>query len=335
MKIKLYLCGGEKPKAEYPLGLGYLKSYCQDVDIEIVKNKEELKDCDLIGLSSNAWGVNEALCILNSTDIPVIIGGQATLWDGLKKYPFKHIVKGEGERKLQSIINNNFDPDIEQIKNLDILPFPDRGKCKKQAPILSSRGCPYNCHFCSSSKFWESVRYHSAEYFIEEVKYIRKTYPSVRMIAIMDDLFIANVTRLSKIYRLWKENNFNYYVTGFIRSNHFTKTIGLIMRDMGFKCVRFGAESGSDTMLKKLNKRTTVENHQKAIDICNEIGLEAQASFMYNLPGETKEEKQETVDFMYRNKGKFRIVGFYKFQPFPGTLYYNNEDLTKIDMRVR
>ena len=78
MKIKLYVCGGERGTSEYCLGVGYLKSNCS-ADIEIVKSSDELKDCDLIGLSSTASSLKEAVKIAGSTKIPVAIGGQGTL----------------------------------------------------------------------------------------------------------------------------------------------------------------------------------------------------------------------------------------------------------------
>jgi radical SAM superfamily enzyme YgiQ (UPF0313 family) len=328
MKIKYYLCGGETPKSEYPLGLGYLKACFGG---EIVSNRKELTNCDMIGLSSNDWGISEAIDILNNTNIPVIIGGQATMWDGLKEYGFKHIVRGEGEIPLSNIISGK-EPISAQIANIDTIPFPDRGKCGSQAPILTSRGCPYKCNFCSSSTFWKGVRWHSADYVMEEVKYIKMTYPSVVSISIMDDLFTSNKKRLKEIHSKW---NYNFHLEGFVRSNTFDKETGLIMKDMGFKSIRFGAESGSDEMLRKLNKQATVEDHQRTIDICNKIGVEAQASFMYDLPGETENDRKLTTMFMGKNKGKFRIVGNYRFRPFAGTKYYNNENIAKEDMRVR
>ena len=84
MKIKLYQCGGERGLSEYPLGLGYLKSNCK-ANISIVKNSNDLKECDFVGLSSSAWGLKEAIQILQSSKVPVIIGGQWVLWEGIKR----------------------------------------------------------------------------------------------------------------------------------------------------------------------------------------------------------------------------------------------------------
>ncbi len=310
MKIKLYQCGQESGHSEYPLGLGYLKTNCNAI-IEIIKDKKDLKNCDMIGLSTNAWGVKEAIDILDNTNIPVIIGGQGTLWKGLQKYNFKHIVIGEGELALNKIIKGTTQKIITMplIQNIDSLNFPDRGKCRKKVPIFTARGCPYSCHFCSSQKFWKGVRYHSAEYFINEVLYIIKKYPQIKHLAIFDDLFIANRERFYEVYTLWMSKGLykKLTLTGFVRSTLLTLDIAKKMKRMGFKSIRFGAESGSNRILKILNKHATVEDNQRAINTANSIKLPITASFMYDTPNETKEDKKLTQQFIKKNKNKFRI----------------------------
>ena len=121
----------------------------------------------------------------------------------------------------------------------------------------------------------------------------------------------------------------------FVRSNIFTKDLAVKMKAMGFKQVRFGAESGSDRVLKVLGKGATVNDHQKAIDIGNTVGLKVSASFMYGLPSETSGDLKMTRDFIEKNKGKLKVEGWYRFKAFPGTSFFNGEDLTREDMRVR
>ena len=104
---------------------------------------------------------------------------------------------------------------------------------------------------------------------------------------------------------------------------------------MGFTSIRFGAESGSDRMLKVLNKQTTVAHHQRTIDIANRLGLPVGASFMHDLPGETENDRALTAKFIASNKGRMQMRGNYKFRAFPGTKFYDGEDLLSIDMRVR
>jgi len=340
MKIKLYMCGGEEPVSEYPLGLGYLKTNCVGADIEIVNDRAELKDCDLIGLSSTVGGLREAVEIVTESDIPVAIGGQGTMWDGLNDYPFKHIIHGEGERALQAIINGD---DVcknlayENIPDLDYLCYPDRGRCGVQVPILTSRGCPFNCHFCSSQNYWGKTRWHSAEYFIGEVAHIERNYPDSQILYIMDDLFIVNQPRFDQIYEMWMSRmlHHRYELKGFVRSKSMTVDLAKKMKTMGFQSVRFGAESGSDRMLKLINKGETVADHQRCIDICVEVGLNVCASLIQYLPGETVEDRQLTGAFRKKNDQVLCISGNYKFQPFPGTHFYDGSSPLEGDWRTR
>jgi len=331
------MCGGERPVSQYPLGLGYLKSNVSGHDIEIVKSSKELVDCDVIGLSTQAWGIAEAYQIRQSTDIPIVVGGQGTLWDKISDLGFEWVVIGPGEIALQNILDSKVECGIIRgTIDLDSLKYPDRGSCSGTIPILSARGCPYKCKFCSSQVFWDGVNFHSPEYFIEESKYLAEKY-SGGMLYILDDLFIANKNRFKKIHEIWMKDGLNkrWQINSFVRANLFDKEIGLLMKEMGFKRVRFGAESGSDRMLKVLNKAATVEDNQRTIDIANEIRMPVEASFMHHLPGETEVDRQATKDFIARNKGKMAVRGFYHFKAFPGTDFYDGEDMLSVDMRVR
>lgn len=341
MKIKLYMCGGEVSVSEHPLGLGYLKSNCTGADIEIVSDMNDLEYCDMIGLSSTVGGLVEAVDILENTDIPVVIGGQGTMWDGLDDYPFKHIIHGEGEIAFQQIIDGKHEGAknirCANMPNLDSLAFPDRGRCGMEVPILTSRGCPWNCYFCSSQNYWGKTRWHSAEYFLEEVDHIDLMYPSSRVLYVLDDLFIVNLERFNKIYEQWMKDGLNkrFELKGFVRSNCMTLDKARKMKAMGFRSVRFGAESGSNRMLKIINKQCTVEDHQKCIDICVEVGLNVCASLIQYMPGETVEDRILTAQFRTKNSRVLCISGNYKFQPFPGTHFYDGSSPLVGDWRTR
>lgn len=250
---------------------------------------------------------------------------------------FNWIVIGPGERALQNILDGNIaEGVIHQPVKMGGLEFPDRGTCSGRIPILSARGCPYKCKFCSSQVFWEGAQFHSPEYFIGEAQYLANQYKG-GFLYILDDLFIADKNRFAQIHALWMKNELHkrWQVGSFVRANLFDKEIGILMKEMGFKKVRFGAESGSNRMLQILNKKATVEDNQRTIDIAREIGMPVEASFMRDLPGETAEDRQSTLDFISRNKGKMTVRGFYHFKAFPGTVLYNGEDPLSYDMRVR
>ena len=104
---------------------------------------------------------------------------------------------------------------------------------------------------------------------------------------------------------------------------------------MGFRSVRFGAESGSNRMLEIINKQETVEDHQRCVDICNEVGLNVSCSLMQYMPGETPEDRNLTAKFRIKNHRNLCISGNYRFQPFPGTHFYNGENPLEGDWRTR
>lgn len=355
MKIKLYNCiGTEHSVSEYSIGLGYLKTNCTGADIEIVTNRDQLKDCDLIGLSACAEGVKEAVDIMYSVPkIPTMIGGQCTLWKGLYEHPFAYIVRGEGERALQCIIDHGermwgFHHNLQRknnlvefynCPNLDDLNFPDRGRCAEIVPILTSRGCPYNCNFCSSQKYWGKPRYVSAGYFMDEVAYLVAKYEDMKHLYILDDLFMSDKKRFEEIYERWMVAPYKMFSTGgFVRSNLITKETAQMLKDMGWQMVRFGAESGSNRILKMLNKQATVEDNQRCIDICLEIGLSVSFAMMWYVPGETVEDRRLTGEFLQKNVANnpnVSIAGTYQFRPYPGTKFYNGESLLEGEWNTR
>jgi anaerobic magnesium-protoporphyrin IX monomethyl ester cyclase len=92
------------------------------------------------------------------------------------------------------------------IEPLDKIPMPARDilKIEESAHMFTSRGCPDNCTFCASCRFWDKVRFFSADYVVDEIKLLVSRY-KVKKIAFFDDLFIANKARIERILNLLKE----------------------------------------------------------------------------------------------------------------------------------
>ena len=203
--------------------------------------------------------------------------------------------------------------------------------------FFANRVLVHNCNFCSSKAFWGKPRYHSADYFISEVQFLLMTYPKMKELYILDDLFIGHKERFWKIYDIWMKLKLNkrLKLKSFVRSNLITIEIAQAMKNMGFKKIRFGGESGSDRMLKLLNKGATVEDHQGAINTAKLVGLPISASFMYDLPNETDDDRRLTQEFINKNKDKLQVEGWYKFMSFPGIPMWDGTSPLNVNMKVR
>jgi len=350
MIVKLFMCGGEHNRlvSEIPLGIGYMLTNTLDAKLVYVKDWKDLQGADIIGLSSNAWGLPEAHDIasrmkVTSPSSRIVLGGQGTLWKPLEDFNahhFDNIVHGDGERALQAIVAGHVPAKTvveKRVEDIDTLKFPERGRCKASVPIITSRGCPYNCAFCTSRAQWGKPRLRSVDNLAAEIEYLLGRYKKMTELYILDDLWAYPQKRFDEFYSWWMSHKMNkrLSVRGFVRSNMVTKDLLLKMKRMGFSRVRFGAETASPRLLKAINKGATVEDHQRAIDLAQEVGLPITASFMRKLPGETREDRKLTQKFLVKNKGKLRIEGNYEFKPFPGCALYKGESPLKFDMRVR
>jgi radical SAM superfamily enzyme YgiQ (UPF0313 family) len=211
-------------------------------------------------------------------------------------------------------------PDRLPSDSLDRLPHPKRVLVGYQAHdyMFTTRGCPYRCAFCSSSRYWRKVRSATPEYVIEEVKELVAN--GVKTISFYDDLFIANKKRLARIADLIIENGLHKRVslTCSCRANVLNKDIVEMLKSMNVVAVALGLESGSDRILKYLKGTSvSVEDNRNAVEILKDAGIQANASFVIGSPGETEDEIMETYDFI--KKSRLDFVDIYVLTPYPGT----------------
>ena len=336
------MCGGENPESGVPIGVGYLLTNVQSTELTYCRTRAELDAhrWDIVGLSAVAAGIPEAVEIARTKEEPVAIGGQATLWQGLDGLGlFDWIAEGEGEIILGEL--SSLPPGRHRCKTkvkLDELNFPERGGLYGgKVPMVTSRGCPWQCQFCSSSQYWGQPQYCSPEYFIAEVEDVLLRYPDARWLYIMDDLFTAIPSRFDRIHDLWMSKGLNKRLGlwSFVRANTFDARQARQMVEMGYRSVRFGAESGSDRVLGLLGKQATVGMNQRAIDVAVEAGMSITCSYMHHIPGETEGERQATLAFIKRNEGKAQVEGYYRFVAFPGTPMYDGASPLEKNMRNR
>lgn len=209
----------------------------------------------------------------------------------------------------------------EQISNLDTIPTPARDllDIRPHTYMFTSRGCPYRCRFCSSSRFWQKLRFFSAEYVVDEIALLIRDY-AVSMISFFDDLFVANQSRLEEILRLLEKRRLlgKVHFTCSCRANVVTPDLAAILARMNIVSVGMGLESGDEETLRFLKGGTlNVEHNRTAIEHLKNAGIRANASFVIGSPRETREQIMRTYEFI--KTSRLDLFDVYLLTPYPGT----------------
>jgi anaerobic magnesium-protoporphyrin IX monomethyl ester cyclase len=234
------------------------------------------------------------------------------------------VVRGEGELTMKELCNqiekNNSIENIKGISykdkeghihttldrpfitDLDVFPSPARhlmemekynfsldlpGEKPNIATMISSRGCPFNCNFCSATILvGNKVRFRSVENVVDEMEDVLSKYSFLDGLAIMDDCFLINEKRVIGICDEIKKRNldFEWYCWG--RTDNISRELVRTIKTVGCKAIGLGVESGSSKVLKAMNKRTNFKKNLNAIKIIKSEGLIAHSSFIFNYPGE-------------------------------------------------
>ena len=300
-----------------PLGVLYLAAALRDKhDVEVLDmagasdpmSEIGRIDADYVCFTATTPQFPSA-CAINA-ELPeksiTIIGGVHVTHIPDEGFPFSVIVRGEGERALKKIVDTGVTRGVYQypeVADIDTIPFPDRSAVDIHSykyeiddtpatTMMSSRGCPYACAFCSS--IWRKVRFHSAAYVIRELDMIQSY--GFDAVQFFDDVFTLKRKRLETICEGLKRRKMSWRC--FISGN--TSTAGLLslMAKSGCKEVAIGIESGSDSMLQTIHKCSTSKQNKKAIQMAHAVGIQVKGLFIVGLPGESEMTIAETEAFI-------------------------------------
>lgn len=341
--IEVYVCdlsGLEQKDWKIPIGdyygiTGTSPNFPQIKQIaQILRNREPT--CKIIAGGAHASTFPAHLLERTEVDICVIGEGEQTVLEIMRGYALKEIA-GISYKDGQDIRTNR---SRILIETLDNIPMPDLkaidfykyaksqifsyllGECT-EATMLTARGCPYNCAFCAQSDIWKHrVRMHSVWRMIQEVKTLQSNY-GVDLIYFVDDTFVLDKTRLIKFCDEIEKIGIKWHCLNRVDRCDFD----LIkkMRDAGCIQMVFGFESGSDIMLKRMNKRATIRDAYKAIEVCESLGIQIRGQMIVGFPGETDQTVEETAKFI-KKASYVTAFGIHQFQPFPGCDVWKNPE---------
>jgi radical SAM superfamily enzyme YgiQ (UPF0313 family) len=305
------------------------------VSIELVDADDiQLDDANVYGMSLYTATYNDSLKIrrwLNGR--PVIAGGphatalpKETCADG-----FDIVVTGECEGNIAEIVRSGQQGIVpgEAVKNIDELPYWNYNLVdlreyrrlvngKPAFSYMTSRGCAYRCLFCWVANNLQYVRAHSVDRVISELKANNAT-----TLRLFDDHFSMGRARFWEITnRLSELGDVNYRCTP--RISDLSPDVCKQLRDSGCVLIIPGVESGSDEMLRRMNKRITKSQIKEGIENAKNAGLEVRISIIIGFPGETWQTVKETSTFL--KTVPFDDFAIAIFAPFPGTYPYHNPD---------
>jgi radical SAM superfamily enzyme YgiQ (UPF0313 family) len=234
----------------------------------------------------------------------------------------------------------------ELIGDLDSLPFPTwdlipmekyvastwfPNKVKQYTNIFTSRGCPYGCTFCGAKTTWtRKFRARSPENVVAEMEEVYTRF-GIPNFFISDDLFTLKRTRVLEICSLILEKKLPITWTCLSRVNTVDREMLARMKKAGCYLICYGLESGSQAILDKLDKGTTVEQGIEAVAMAKEAGIKVFGSFMIGSPGETPETVEATIRLI--RTMKLDEVGLGVTTAYPGTDLFDTfgSDATGLD----
>jgi len=308
----------------------------------------QIVDADLVGISTTTATCREAYQIaglLRSSGVKVVIGGiHATFLPDEALQFADYVVRGEAENNFLPLVktlekggNLHDIPGVsfwhknkpvhnagqESRVDMDSFPIPDLSlvdhyEKMRSVPVMTSRGCPFNCTFCSVTQmFGRRYRYRCTESVLEELD----RYPG-KHIFFCDDNFAADAKRSKELMRGIIDRDIKIKGWGAqvrVEAAFDDEMIELMHRS-GCSIVYIGFESINPDTLKGYNKQQTVEDIEEAIKRFHKYGIRIHGMFVFGGDGDTVETIHETVDFAL--KAHIDTVQLLMLTPLPGTTFF-------------
>lgn len=293
-------------------------------------------DADLFGITcvTPNFKIVQEIALLLPKDRPVIIGGVHPTFlpeDTLENVRCNAVVKGEAEVVIIELLNDLQRGGLKRVYEGGLVPV---GAIPKPArylvdlhkyrpggevstPIYSSRGCPFNCNFCSKI-MGRTYRVMPMKQVIQEILEVMDK--GFKQILFGDDNIAIQPKRFKELMNSILHLGLNF------RLNQDSRTIDeqtvALAEKAGCSEISFGIETGSQMLLDFMNKRSTLEANKRAIRVTKDHGLKAKAYFLVNFPGENERTVEETLRFAEQTKPDKWLLS--SFAPLPGSDTFRN-----------
>jgi radical SAM superfamily enzyme YgiQ (UPF0313 family) len=343
-----------------PLGLGFLISVLKQHghNVHFVDNylkPSHILDTDFlvrnriewVGIYANTICYQNMLTMLHKLQAlrdkkiwpgKIMVGGPHTSV-GLETIPdfVDHVVLGEGEVSILKIVSETArNIRGEKVQDLDTLPYPAweefihrpydwTSPWADNSPVYTfntSRGCPFQCSFCSVSAIWGSTyRYMSAERVLDDLENMIRHY-GLRVAYFREDHFTLNKKRTVEFCEgiLHRDLEIDWICESRVDNFEDPKFVELLALS-GCKALYIGVESGSPRILEFIRKGETVDQFIRAFDLIKKFGIKTYASFVVGVPTETEEDLRLTHELIQRIQPDFSSKNIYV--GLPGSELYD------------
>lgn len=322
-------------KVQPPLGVLYVAASLLDKGYEVVVHDGKIEEIpegyDVYGISATSPQFQLAeqarsLIKRRNGKTRVIIGGPHAGSDHESCKAFDGVVIGDGEvaaflavgyktKLVECPIERLYHPARHLI---DLKSYKYKIDGRLATTIMTSRGCPYSCAFCCQLNRFNTF---PSEFVREELMDLINNY-GYKAFMFFDDLFILQKQRLRDILHgiediIWR---------GFSRADAIVRNgVDMLkfMADSGCREIGMGLETGSDKILKIVNKKETIDTYKKAIEMIHSQGIRIKGFLIVGLPSESPETIQETCDFLEAVKLDDLDISIY--QPLKKSHVYDNK----------
>ncbi|MBW2981160.1 B12-binding domain-containing radical SAM protein [Candidatus Woesearchaeota archaeon] len=302
------------PKDTDFIGISILSSVFHTIGVEIIKEAKK-----------------------NFPDVPVIIGGNhATfVYKEFLDNDADYVILGEGEESFLELVGGKDPSDIDGlaykrngkllvnpktkfIKDLNSLPFPARDLIplknywklgtahgpvnNKYTSIMTTRGCPFGCRFCSSPAFWQrTFRKVNPARVVDEIEYCIKEF-GITEFHFEDDNITLDKNHIIEICKEILRRNLKiaFNTPNGIRADTVDEEVLKWMKKAGCTHITLAPESGSERVLTLMNKKINLKHLENVVRMLNRLKIKTCTFFILGYPGETKKDREVTRNYMKR-----------------------------------
>jgi len=297
-----------------------------DHDMKTVEiSKKQMPEAKTIGICYTLRNLAKEVMEESKTDIYVKHEYESVIPNLIKNINNLSRVEGIAYRNNGSVVVNR---DAKPIEDYDIQPNYDLLKTLKPyfintnagkpfTIIYTSKGCPFNCIYCTVAG--TRLKKRTSESIIKEIKLLKEKY-NIRTISFFDETFTIDRKRAIELCEELKKMGIKWYCN--TRADLVDEELLRIMYKAGCRGMSLGIESGSEKILKNVNKGITVKQQEEAIKLAKKVGIKVYCSFIFGLPGENKGTVDETFEFIKRTmptSAQFNVA-----VPYPGTKLFES-----------